>query len=417
MVYSTGYSILPKDWDFRLQRPIMQTGRTDLFKIKRYLDDLATYCMDIYLAGNNVPVSVEVFKKQLDIKTEKATTDRVGEDDLNDQEKRTTFFEFIDQEIEGMVTSKMKVSSLKVFKRHTTILKEFAAEVFPDTGSFDYEDVDWNFRLKLIDWLASRNAQLAYGNKTLKTFRQFLERARKRKLHSNTDYQGTGWLVSPKKAVGHRVILTSQELDILASMQLPEHLSKVRDICLIGAGTGQRHSDFSRYTTDNSYRTINNVPILSVISQKTDTPAKIPLNIFPWLIPILEKHEYLTPKMSMQKFNKGIKELCKLAGFDVKVLRIEQYIGRKPVVKKYYAPKYEEVSSHICRRSFATNLYRMGYRLAQIMYMTGHSTESQLRKYIGIDSEQNAEEIAFSIMERKGRGLDSTNGNLRVVNG
>ena len=42
----------------------------------------------------------------------------------------------------------------------------------------------------------------------------------------------------------------------------------------------------------------------------------------------------------------------------------------------------------------------MGYVLAQIMPMTGHATEAQLRLYIGIDAEENAEQIALAIHER-----------------
>ena len=68
---------------------------------------------------------------------------------------------------------------------------------------------------------------------------------------------------------------------------------------------------------------------------------------------------------------------------------------------KRYVPKYEQVTTHACRRSFATNLYRMGYSLAQIMPMTGHATESHLRVYIGIDAEENAERIALDIRNRK----------------
>lgn len=81
-----------------------------------------------------------------------------------------------------------------------------------------------------------------------------------------------------------------------------------------------------------------------------------------------------------------------------KVFTVNQYIGRKAWVEKIYIPKYKQITSHTCRRSFATNLYRKGYRLAKIMSMTSHAKESQLREYIGIDSEQNAEEIAFSII-------------------
>ena len=142
------------------------------------------------------------------------------------------------------------------------------------------------------------------------------------------------------------------------------------------------------------------LPLLSVISQKTEIPAKIPLNIFPWLIPTLEKHDYSSPKMSMQKFNETIKVICQKAKIDEKILKVEQYIGRKARIEKHYFPKYQEVASHTCRRSFATNLYRMGYKLGQIMPMTGHATESQLREYIGIDAEENAEAIARSIERR-----------------
>ena len=115
----------------------------------------------------------------------------------------------------------------------------------------------------------------------------------------------------------------------------------------------------------------------------------------------------------MQKFNVQIKDICKKAKFEDKVFLVDQYIGRKATVKKTYAPKYKQVSSHTCRRSFATNLYRKGYRLSQIMPMTGHATESQLREYIGIDAEENAELIAMDIMNQKGGATQK--GNLRIA--
>ena len=102
----------------------------------------------------------------------------------------------------------------------------------------------------------------------------------------------------------------------------------------------------------------------------------------------------------MQKYNQSLKELSKKAGFEERVLVVRQYMGRKPRIEKEFVPKYELISSHTCRRSFATNLYRMGFSLSQIMLMTGHSTETQLRTYIGIDAEENAEKISLQIQER-----------------
>lgn len=412
LVYSTGYSLHPKDWDFKAQRPVQKERRQDLFVIKRQLDDLAKYCIDIFIASDYGVISVEEFKGQLDIKTGKTSIPDASQGDQEPEKKRPTFLEYLDIELEEMKSQGMKMSSWDSFDRHAKVIKRFAREVRP----FDYEDVDWNFRFEFIDWLAGRNIKLGYGNKTLSTLRQFLERARRKKLHSNIDYQGTGWMVPQKKAKGQMVTLSPEELQRLADLKLVGFADKVRDLFLIGAATGQRFSDYCRYTPDNFYKTINNIPILSIISQKTDTPAKIPLNIFPWLIPILEKHEYTSPKMSMQKFNVVIKDICKKAKLNDKVFIVDQYIGRKAAVKKTYIPKYKQVSSHTCRRSFATNLYRMGYRLAQIMPLTGHATESQLRDYIGIDNEMNAEEIAFSIMERRNNGQKGSGGTLKVVN-
>ena len=401
LVYSTGYSIHPKDWDSKTQRPIPQERRPDLFAIKRALDDLTALCTSIYIESDYGAICFEEFKQRLDIKTGKEVTPEPSEADL--ENNNPNFFEFIEQELADMQAAKMKRGSFKIFKRHAAILKEFAEAISKNGKLFTYEDVDWDLRLKLVDWLTARNVQLAYGNKTLKILRQFLEKAKRKKLHSNSDYYGSGWVVSCKKAKGQTVTFNIDELNQLAEMRLSGHLEKIRDICLIGAGTGQRFSDFAQYSPENFYQTMSGIPILSLISTKTDTPTKVPLNIFPWLIPILEKHDYSTPKMSMQKFNNGIKELIKLAGFDDQVLIVEQYMGRKARIEKYYQQKYEAVSSHICRRSFATNLYRMGYRLSQIMPMTGHSTESQLRQYIGIDNEQNAEEIGLMILQQNGQ--------------
>ncbi|MCB0631225.1 MAG: tyrosine-type recombinase/integrase [Lewinella sp.] len=413
LVYSTGFSIHPKDWDVKAQRPIQKERRADLFAIKRYLDDLAKYCMDIFIEADYGAISLEAFREQLDIKTGKTSIPDPSETEIEQEEKQPTFLEFLDIELAEMKEQGMRMSSWDSFDRHAKILKRFAEEVRP----FDYEDVDWNFRFEFIDWLASRKIKLGYGNKTLSTLRQFLERAKRKKLHTNSDYQGTGWIVPQKKAQGQMVVLTPEELQRLADLRLFNFADKVRDLFLIGAGTGQRFSDYSRYKPDNFYKTINGIPILSIISQKTDTPAKIPLNIFPWLIPILEKHDYTSPKMSMQKFNVTIKDICHKAKLTDKVFIVNQYIGRKARVEKTYVPKYKEVTSHTCRRSFATNLYRMGYRLAQIMPMTGHAKEAQLREYIGIDSEQNAEEIAFSIMQRQGGEANPKTGHLRIVNG
>lgn len=393
LLYSTGYRVHPSEWNFKSQRPVQKERRPDLWAIRRQLDDLEAICRAIYIDANYGQLTIDQFKHELDVK--------LGRVQVEPEKPQISFFEFVELELEEMNDLGMRKASWGPYKLHGDILKRFAK----DKGNFTFEDVDWNFRLKLIDWLTAQKVQLSYGNKTLSILRQFLERARRKGYHENIQYQGMGWLVTKKKAKGTPVTLNLEELQKLADQPLSGQLKKVRDLFLIGAGTGQRFSDYSRLCPDHFYTTIKGTPILSIIAQKTDIQAKIPLTIFPWLLPILEEYEFSAPSLSMQKFNEGLKILCEVAGIEGKVLIVEQYMGRKARVEKHFVEKRKLISSHTCRRSFATNLYRMGYSLAQIMLMTGHATETQLRDYIGIDAEENAERIALDIQKRKDQSI------------
>jgi integrase len=55
-------------------------------------------------------------------------------------------------------------------------------------------------------------------------------------------------------------------------------------------------------------------------------------------------------------------------------------------------PKYELITSHSCRRSFASNLYGKLPNMT-IMAITGHKTETQFLKYIKITSAENATKL------------------------
>lgn len=59
--------------------------------------------------------------------------------------------EFFDFEIVEMKVVKMKCGSWKVFEIYVGCIKKFVVEVYGICG-FIYEDVDWNFCFKLIDW-------------------------------------------------------------------------------------------------------------------------------------------------------------------------------------------------------------------------------------------------------------------------
>ena len=52
--------------------------------------------------------------------------------------------------------------------------------------------------------------------------------------------------------------------------------------------------------------------------------------------------------------------------------------------------KWQLVSAHTARRSFATNLYKSGFPSISIMAITGHKTESSFLRYIKVSKEEHA---------------------------
>lgn len=91
-------------------------------------------------------------------------------------------------------------------------------------------------------------------------------------------------------------------------------------------------------------------------------------------------------------FNLYIKEVCRLAGLNqiVSGSKVNPKTNRKEAGKY---PKYELVTSHICRRSFATNLYSE-IPTPLIMHTTGHGTEREFFNYIGKTNIDYSEQMA-----------------------
>jgi len=106
---------------------------------------------------------------------------------------------------------------------------------------------------------------------------------------------------------------------------------------------------------------------------------------------ILEKRNGFPRQISDQKFNLYIKDVCEAAKLTEKVegSKIDKDTNRK---KEGIYPKYELVTSHICRRSFATNLYGELPNMV-IMGITGHTTETQFLRYIKTTSKENANKL------------------------
>lgn len=174
-----------------------------------------------------------------------------------------------------------------------------------------------------------------------------------------------------------------------------------RDWLIIGLWTGLRISDFLKLTKKDVKK-----GFIDNTNFKTDIPVTIPIH--PQIEEILAKRKGNFPRqISDQKFNTYIKEVAQKVGFNEIVLGSKNILitdeENKPILdkdgNKIYrkkADKYQKwelVTSHICRRSFATNLYGKIDTLT-IMKITGHQTEKQFLSYIKITPKHHAEKLS-----------------------
>ncbi len=187
--------------------------------------------------------------------------------------------------------------------------------------------------------------------------------------------------------------LTEQEIDLIYNHDFSENerLDNARDWLIIGLWTGLRVSDFLTLTKEEITD-----KFITKTAKKTKIPVIIPIH--KQLKSVLAKRNGQFPrKISDVKFNLYIKEVCLKVGLTdlVKGAKMtpKQHKG-KTIHRKEIAsyPKHELITSHICRRTFATIHYGKIDTLA-IMQITGHKTETQFVKYIKIPSEEYAQRM------------------------
>lgn len=216
----------------------------------------------------------------------------------------------------------------------------------------------------------------------------FCERAEELGIDVSKGYKSTVY-VKPDEQEIMEPYLNEQEIAKIfkADLSHDQELSNVRDNWIIGLWTGLRVSDFlTRLSTDNIQD-----GYIEIKTLKTKASVSIPLH--PQVKEILKKHNGQLPeKISEPKFNKKIKTIAQIVEIDQEMLGAvaKKQDGTGKIRKEVgIYKKYELISSHICRRSMATNLFTK-IPNAVIMSVCGWSSEEMLLRYIKKTNRENA---------------------------
>jgi integrase len=188
-----------------------------------------------------------------------------------------------------------------------------------------------------------------------------------------------------------KVFLSPEEIELIQNTEVKlEHLINARDWLVISCETGQRVSDFMRFTKDK-IRYEGEVPLCEFTQVKTDKIMAIPLSKKVRVI-LAKRGGNFPRKISDQRYNEYIKEVCKIAGINTKIKGSKFLKETKRKISGVF-PKYELVTSHIGRRSFATNNYGK-IPTSLLINVTGHTTEAMFLDYIGKAETEKAKQLA-----------------------
>lgn len=251
--------------------------------------------------------------------------------------------------------------------------------------TYRIKDVDLKFKKEFEDWNKSKKYAENTISENLKEIKTICRHAGKHGIATSTLLSD----ISTTQTKAISIYLTFEEITKIEVTKLElEYLQNARDWLLISCYTAQRVSDFMRFNKE-MIREQDGKKLIEFTQQKTGKIMTLPLH--PKVIEVLSKRNGEFPRsISSQNYNDYIKTVCEIAEINETVFGGKME-GNRKVMKNYL--KHELVTSHIGRRSFATNFYGT-IPTALLMSMTGHTTESMFLIYIGKSNTDKAIELS-----------------------
>lgn len=376
IIYSTGDKIHPDQWDPGRQRAINSKKYPENSEINLWLDKIDTEIKSIFRSFNieKITPTVAIVKEKLFEKLSNTPTP-----------SSYNLFQFIEKYIEECKQIK-NPNTIRTYLTAYNHLKSFSKHY---NQKLNFADITLEFYNKYLQYF-TQVVQLSQNTigKQIQVLKTLLNEATDRGYNSNLDFRGKRFK-KPSEPV-YSIYLNEDDLKKLKTLDLSDkpNLERVRDLFIVGCLTGLRYSDLSKIQPAHLVKT-NEGSFINLQTQKTDERVVIPLH--PTVIKIIEKYYgNIPPALSNQKMNMNLKVIGKLAGIDDQIIKTRTKGGVKIKEKKF---KFQLLTTHVARKSFATNAFLGGVPTLSIMKITGHRTENIFLKYVKISQEENANNL------------------------
>jgi len=374
----TNFLINPENWDADLQRPFKKLLREiDYANLDTDLQEIKTNLLKEYNRNKGIKKIDSIWVKELirpSIKEAPISQSLVDYVDVYIKYKRN--------ELNPNTIKKCNVFKqlLLRYQNHckTTLL---------------IQNVDNKFKLDFETYCLSKSYAINTTARAVRFIKTMCRHAKSNGL--DIHYQLDSIKIKYVKV--DNIYLNNDEIAKIENIKknkLTDSLSNARDWLIISCYCGQRVSDFLRFEKSMIRYEKNKAgilkPLIEFTQVKTDKIMTIPLHSK--IMEILKKHKGDFPiKISDQKYNDYIKKVCQAAEIKDPTHGIKFDPLKKKKVEKDYE-KWELVSSHIGRRSFASNNYGI-IPTSFLMYITGHTTEGMFLTYIGKSNKDIAMEL------------------------
>ncbi|SNR71985.1 phage integrase SAM-like domain-containing protein [Flavobacterium sp. ov086] len=365
----TGFVINPKDWSEDKSQPIQKNE--ELKALKSKLDKLAVFVNDAY--NNAINTGVEFTGSWLQLQI-----------DLFNNKIVVVDLDVLTNSINAYIDNNedLRRGSIKNLENLKKFITNYETDYLKGKQVL-IRDIDLNFIDTFKKYHISKGRSVNYIGTYISLLRAVVNKASLSGIPIHPQFKQIK-AIKEVKEPDQVIILNEQEQDLIKNVVLVReaHIN-ARKWLLLGCLIGQRSSDLLNIT-DKNIKDIQGMKIIELKQQKTGKLVAIPL--LPDALEIIENG--LPYKINLEHFNKYSKEVCKEAKIDTTV-KGKMRIDNKRTLTAGFYKKWQVVSSHVCRRSFATNFYGK-IPTPVLMNITGHSTESMFLSYIGKTTYDNA---------------------------
>lgn len=181
--------------------------------------------------------------------------------------------------------------------------------------------------------------------------------------------------------IEHTEYLTDEEMQtLLSNRPTPGSLmAVVRDLFVFQMFTGLSFADMQTFDIAN-YRKQNGRWV--AVAERIKTGVPYVSQLLPPVVDVLERYNFMLPRITLTKYNGALKTLGDCLGFTTKL------------------------HSHLARHTFATWMLRQGVKIENLSKMLGHTNITQTQRYAKVLAESvhnDFDKVAATFENEKGK--------------